>query len=86
MTSPQGAGVVRLPFRILAWIVGPILIVAGVAVAGVTVSGLLHGRDVDWRLVPGIGCVPIGFLMIRAARTGRDPYQQHETPRNSRYE
>jgi len=74
---------VRWPFRILAFILGPICIVGGIAILAVTAWDLATEGWEDWRAwlglaSAGISALTLGPLLIRAARSGRDPMVSDE--------
>ena len=71
---------VRPVFRALAWVLGPLLIGAGLLLIVLDLIGRRpHGWPV-WShtahlgLWLGVGNFIIGMLIMRTARTGRDPY------------
>jgi hypothetical protein len=68
-------GVVRGPFRVLAWVLGPLLILSGCFMLfacfafeqGAGVQGIAGFG------ATAVGSIVAGVLFLRAARTGRDP-------------
>jgi hypothetical protein len=75
-------GTVRRPFRIIGAVLGPVLVLGGLLFLAVSLWGLV--RD-GWRgwwhewalLVPAAaGELVIGYIIIRASITGRDPYSE----------
>ena len=71
---------VRPAFRLLAWVLGPLLLGAGVLLV---VLDLIGRRPRGWPvwshtfhlgLWLGVGNFVIGMLILRTARTGKDPY------------
>jgi hypothetical protein len=72
-------GPVRPPFRVLAWVLGPLLIAAGglmmfLDLRGVRAAGWpTWSRQVHAGLWLGLGNFILGWLVLSAARTGRDP-------------
>lgn len=73
-------GPVRPVFRALAWVLGPLLMASGLLMAildlrGVSASGWpAWSRQVHTGLWLGIGNLAIGWIVLSAGRTGRDPY------------
>ena len=71
-------GRVRTPFRVLAWILAPILLLSGVWGLGVSIHALITGGLTALRAHSeytslGTGGVVFGSLFLRAAITGWDP-------------
>lgn len=71
---------VRPVFRALAWVLGPLLLGAGVLLIVLDLIGR-HPRGwppwshmVHLGLWLGVGNFFIGMLILRTARTGKDPY------------
>ena len=77
---PLQPGPVRPLFRLLAWVVGPVLMASGVLMMVLDLHGVTaHGwpgwsRQVHTGLWLGLGNLAIGWIVLSAARTGRDPY------------
>jgi hypothetical protein len=77
---PLQPGPVRPLFRILAWVVGPVLLASGLLMIvhdlhGVTAHGWpAWSRQVHTGLWLGLGNLAIGWIVLSAARTGHDPY------------
>ncbi len=73
-------GPVRPLFRGLAWVFGPLLVGAGALMVlldlhGVSAAGWpAWSRQVHTGLWLGLGNLGIGWMILSAARTGRDPY------------
>lgn len=74
----------RSPFRMVAWVVGPILIGAGALMVVLDLLGRqAHGlpawtHSIHAGLWLGLGNLVLGYVILRAARTGRDPYTERE--------
>lgn len=77
---PLQPGPVRPLFRILAWVLGPLVLASGLLMIvldlrGVTAQGWpAWSHQVHTGLWLGLGNVAIGWIVLSAARTGRDPY------------
>jgi len=73
-------GPVHPVFRALAWIFGPLLLGAGALMIILDLHGAgaagwpTWSRRVHSGLWLGLGNVGIGWILLSAARTGRDPY------------
>jgi hypothetical protein len=73
------SGPVRPVFRAVAWVLGPLLVVAGVLLVILDLRGVnAHGwplwsQRVHTALWLGLGNLALGWLLLRAARTGVDP-------------
>ena len=72
-------GRVRRPFRLLGWIVGPLMAVGGIWILADSIGALLSGgwsslRTHSHSTALGIGSIAMAILILRAAITGRDPY------------
>ncbi|HEU4454717.1 MAG TPA: hypothetical protein VFR81_16735 [Longimicrobium sp.] len=70
---------IRPVFRVLAWILGPPMMLAGVLGPAALAWSLVRSGGEDWMEMVVIACVmaagiPYGFRFLQAARTGRDPY------------
>jgi len=71
---------VRPFFRILGLVAGPLMLLGGVAFLGMSLWALVTNGFHRWWsgnrefTVTGFGGLAIGFLITRAAVTGRDPY------------
>jgi hypothetical protein len=83
------AGPVRPVFRACAWVLGPLLLAGGSLMLVLDLRGVSARGWPDWSrqvhtgLWLGIGNVALGWMLLSAARTGRDPYVSQETdPRN----
>ena len=71
---------VRPVFRVLAWVLGPLLLGAGLLLVVLDLSGRRprgwppwsHNAHLGFWL--GVGNFFIGLLILKTARTGRDPY------------
>jgi hypothetical protein len=74
------AGPVRPVFRVLAWVLGPLLMASGLLMIVLDLRGAsAHGwppwsRQVHTGLWLGLGNLAIGWIVFSAGRTGRDPY------------
>ena len=72
-------GPVRPLFRALAWVLGPLLLAAGALMAILDLRGVkaatwpAWSRQVHPGLWLGLGNFILGWLVLSAARTGRDP-------------
>jgi hypothetical protein len=72
-------GPVRAPFRLLAWVLGPLLLAAGALMMFLDLRGVraagwpAWSRQVHVGLWLGLGNFILGWLVLIAARTGRDP-------------
>jgi hypothetical protein len=71
---------VRPVFRALAWVLGPLLLLAGVLLVVLDLIGR-HPRTwppwshrVHLGLWLGLGNFFMGILILKTARTGKDPY------------
>jgi hypothetical protein len=78
------SGPVRPVFRAFAWVLGPLLVAGGVLLVILDLRGVnAHGWPV-WSqrlhvaLWLGLGNLALGYLLLRAARTGVDPYDATE--------
>lgn len=73
-------GPVHPVFRALAWIFGPLLMIGGALMIALDLHGQgaagwpTWSRRVHTGLWLGIGNLVIGWILLTAARTGRDPY------------
>jgi hypothetical protein len=71
---------VRLFFRILGFIVGPLVLLAGLLFIGMSLSSLIEsGLRAWWQnnqgfVLAGVLCMPVGVLITRAAITGQGRY------------
>ena len=71
---------VRPFFRLLGFVAGPLMLVGGLTVLGVSLWALSANGLHNWWaqnsafIVLGVGSLAIGVLILRAAITGRDPY------------
>ncbi len=71
---------VKPVFRMLAWILGPLLLGAGALLVGLDLIGRHAQGWPPWShrihlgLWLGLGNAVIGLLILRTARTGKDPY------------
>jgi len=74
--------VVRLAFRVIAFVLGPLIVLVGLASIGASIYLLfVDGFRIWWSgnagfdlfLLGGLS-MPVGFLIANAAITGRDPY------------
>jgi hypothetical protein len=70
--------VIRPVFRALAWVLGPMLILAGVALPLLMLMMFMERGWEEIRELFPLGilmilCVPFGMVMIGAARSGADP-------------
>jgi hypothetical protein len=74
------SGRVRPAFRILALVLGPLLLVAGLLLVFLDLSGVnAHGwpvwsQRIHTALWLGLGNFALGWKLLRVARTGVDPY------------
>ena len=72
-------GPVRPMFRALAWVLGPLLLAAGALMAILDLRGVKAATWPAWStqvhpgLWLGLGNFILGWLVLSAARTGRDP-------------
>ena len=72
-------GPVRPLFRALAWVLGPLLLAAGALMVMLDLHGEKAGTWPAWSgrvhsgLWLGLGNLVLGWLVLSAARTGRDP-------------
>ena len=77
-------GRVRGVFRALAWILGPLLSGAGILMVALDLLGAsakgwpLWSRQAHSGLWLGLGNLVLGWMLLSAARTGRDPYGSEE--------
>ena len=73
-------GPVRPVFRIIAWMLGPLLMGSGLLMiildlGGVSAKGWpAWSRQVHPGLWLGLDNLAIGWIVLSAGRTGRDPY------------
>lgn len=80
------SGPVRPLFRVLAWVLGPLLLLAGglmilLDLRGTGAAGWpVWSRRAHAGLWLGVGNCILGWLVLSAARTGRDPYDDGITP------
>jgi hypothetical protein len=71
---------VRPIFRVLAWVLGPLLLGAGLLLVVLDLIGRRpHGwpawsHNAHLGLWLGVGNFCIGIMILRTARTGNDPY------------
>ncbi len=70
---------IRPFFRALAWILGPLMILAGVIGPAAIAWTVIRSGGENWMEMTIVACaaavgVPYGFRFFQAARTGRDPY------------
>lgn len=77
MSKPRGT--VSLPFRIVGYVLGPVMVLAGVGVPVALLWSLVQeggkgAPELWWMAVVMLGGIPLGLNVLRAARTGRDPY------------
>lgn len=64
------------PTRIVAGVLGVMLVATGVLAVVMMARALMGGSGEDGRWhAGGLAALPCGLLMIQAARTGRDPLQ-----------
>ncbi len=74
------SGPVRPLFRVVGWVLGPLLLAAGALLILLGLRGVdAHGwpawaHRVRLPVWLGLGNVVIGWLLLGAARTGVDPY------------
>ncbi len=74
------ASTIRLPFRVVAAVLGPAAILAGIVITGATVGAFVEDGWYEWRtfgsvLLFMVFCaVASGLVFTRAAWTGRDPF------------
>lgn len=62
------------PTRVTAGVLGVVLLVTGVGAVVMMAQAFASGRREDLLyLTGGLFALPCGLLMLRAARTGRDP-------------
>jgi hypothetical protein len=77
---PLQPGPVRPLFRLLAWVLGPLLMASGLLMIVLDLHGMTArgwpgwSRQVHPGLWLGLGNLAIGWIVFSAARTGRDPY------------
>jgi hypothetical protein len=74
--SESSRAEVGRPFRILAWLLGPLGILSGLIGASAAVMALRSGSALSEIVYLGtiaLLSVVVGILLIQAARTGRDP-------------
>jgi hypothetical protein len=62
---------VRPFFRVLGFVVGPVMLLGGLIVLAFSVRSWAEGKEF---ILLGLGSVAVGILITRAAITGRDPY------------
>ncbi|HEX3232874.1 MAG TPA: hypothetical protein VHR41_01670 [Gemmatimonadales bacterium] len=73
-------GPVRPFFRLLGWVVGPLLLAAGALLVLLDLRGVFAAGWPPWsrRIHPGLwlglGNLALGWIVLRGARTGSDPY------------
>jgi hypothetical protein len=73
------SGPVRPMFRAFAWVLGPLLVAAGVLLVILDLRGVnAHGwpvwsHRIHLALWLGLGNLALGWLLLSAARTGLDP-------------
>lgn len=85
MSPHLRSGPVRPLFRGLAWVLGPLLLGAGglmilLDLRGTGAAGWpVWSRRAHAGLWLGVGNCILGWLVLFAARTGRDPYDDHST-------
>jgi hypothetical protein len=83
------SGPVRPLFRAFAWVLGPLLVAAGMLMAILDLHGVnargwpAWSQRVHTALWLGLGNVALGWLLLRAARTGVDPYDATEDTKSS---
>jgi len=70
---------IRPVFRALAWVLGPFMVLGSIIGPIAIVWSLVRNGGEDWMewLVVALfmaSCVPLGFRIFQAARTGRDPF------------
>jgi hypothetical protein len=70
---------IRPVFRVLAWVLGPLMMIAGVIGPAAIAWTVIRSGGESWMEMTIIACaaavgVPYGFWFLRAARTGRGPY------------
>ena len=79
MSAWLKSGPVRPLFRAFAWVLRPLLLAAGVLLVILDLRGVnAHGwprwsQRVHTALWLGLGNLALGWLLLRAARTGVDP-------------
>ncbi|MEO6056393.1 MAG: hypothetical protein ABIQ49_06095 [Gemmatimonadales bacterium] len=79
MSPRLRAGPVRPLFRALAWVLGPLLIAGGALLIFLDLRGVnAHGwptwsQRMHTALWLGIGNLALGWMILRAGRTGEDP-------------
>jgi hypothetical protein len=79
----------RPAFRTLAWVLGPLLVAAGTLLVVLDLIGRGPGGAPAWAravhagLWLGLGNLALGVVILRAARTGRDPYVPAQSGRDS---
>ena len=77
--SDSVQGTVRKPFRMLGWVVGPIMAIGGVWILGDSILTLINDGWAAFRAnsdmtALGVGSLSLAILILRAAATGWDPY------------
>jgi hypothetical protein len=79
-------GPVRPVFRALAWVLGPLLLAAGALMVLLDLHGEKAAHWPAWTdrmhsgLWLGLGNLVLGWLVLAAARTGRDPSIDEDVP------
>ena len=77
-------GPVRPFFRKLGLVAGPLMILGGVGFLGLSVESLIVDGSQNWwannRDFVGTagGCLWLGYMILRAARSGKDPLVPEE--------
>ena len=89
MSPRLKSGPVRPLFRAFAWVLGPLLVAAGMLMVILDLRGVnargwpVWSQRVHTALWLGLGNVALGWLLLRAARTGVDPYDAAEDTKSS---
>lgn len=89
MSPRLKSGPIRPMFRAFAWVLGPLLVAGGLLLVILDLRGVnAHGWPVWSRRVHvglwfGLGNLALGWLLLRGARTGVDPYDAAEDPETS---